>query len=84
MSRQSCGTCRFWTFTREQDSGIKQPDGLTQWFYRMGNCGLALDNAPTPGSRFGKYPTLGSPEDSETPEWSGCFYGKSARARMAS
>lgn len=68
-----CADCRFWAFTRDQDSGIKQPDGQTPWFYRMGNCGLALDNAT------GKYPMLRPPEDPETPEWLGCNYGKTGR-----
>lgn len=60
---KDCDTCRFYTVTGQKDSGIKCPDGVTQWLYDVGDCGH-----PDPAALGGA-----TPDWQGRPCWSSCY-----------
>jgi hypothetical protein len=71
---KKCGTCKFFSPTAMQDSGLTLPDGSGPWFYQMGQC--QTDSSYTPGKGWGRNPR-------DLPSWTSCHLWKRARGGVA-
>lgn len=60
---KTCGTCRHFTPTGHEDSGLRTPDGQVNWLYVIGIC----KHKPTLGTSCGR---------DGIAEWLSCFMHK--------